>query len=315
MGNHAGTLGQPSRVPLTFMFMQLSFAIEEFLMESKVFKNLSKNTIRNQEYYLQTFVSYLDPEFDVRILTKTIINKFRMFLHASKLSIETQHQHLVALRCFLRFLKNKGIDVLDYTYIDLPKLPDREMILLEHAELVSMKQSVDMRAANALRDLAMLHFLYSTGVRVSELCGMNRSDVNVYRRDMRVIGKGLKARMVFLSETAAQHLKNYLNSRDDNLSPLFLLQAVERSERDNELYRMTVTQTERTVLHIARAAGLIKRVTPHMIRHTFATELLRNGADIRSVQELLGHAYVTTTQMYTHVSNNWLKEVHAKYHR
>jgi integrase/recombinase XerD len=201
--------------------------------------------------------------------------------------------------------------------IELPKVPERQVEVLAREELEAMFNCIDVTKRNGLRDIAILHLLYSTGLRVSELSNLNRKDINLDTREFRIVGKGRKARIVFISDTAVEHIERYLESRNDNWLPLFVSNSNRSGQPSllGEERRLEPQAIERIVRTIATHAGIVKKVTPHTLRHTFATELLKNGADIRSVQEMLGHASITTTQIYTHLTNKRLKEIHQQFHR
>ncbi len=287
-------------------------------------KYQSRKTVENYRHYLRRFEKFADANLDVEKIDNDKVRSYRMHLHnmhaagqAVNLDIKTQQYHLIALRAFLKHLAKNDIKTIAAEKIELPKVPPRQVEVLSREELQDMFAVIDPTKRNGLRDLALLHLLYSTGLRVSELAALNREDVNLQRGEFRVLGKGRKFRIVFISETAKEHLKGYLDSRADNFQPLFISNA-NKSKDDivkGNARRLQPQAIQRTVRSITTQAGILKKVTPHTLRHTFATELLRNGADIRSVQEMLGHASITTTQNYTHLTNRRLKEIHEKYHR
>ncbi len=255
----------------------------------------------------------------------SLVKKYRLHLHRMPiegqgitLDIRTQQYHLIALRALLKHLAKNDIPAIAPEKIELPKVPERQVEALSRSEMTDLFSAVDITKRNGLRDLAILHMLYSTGIRVSELSHLTREDVSPERLEFSVRGKGRKIRIVFLSDDCRKHLKAYLDTRLDNWSPLFISNS-NRSGGDilaaNTGRRLQPQAIERIVRQHAARAGILKKVTPHTLRHTFATELLRNGADIRSVQELLGHSSITTTQLYTHITNQRLKEVHERFHR
>lgn len=304
--------------------MKLKDAIYDFLTHAEVGKYQSKKTVENYRHYLKRFEKFAKPTTDVSAISADTIRDYRLQLHRTPikgqgvtLDIKTQQYHLIALRALLKHLHKNDVKTLSPEKIELPKVPGRQVEVLSREELDAMFNVIDVTKRNGIRDLALLHLLYSTGLRVSELSNLNRKDVNLESREFRVIGKGRKARIVFISEAAVDHLKAYMDSRQDNWSPLF----VSNSNRSGnpsllgEERRLEPQAIERVVRTIASHAGIVKKVTPHTLRHTFATELLKNGADIRSVQEMLGHASITTTQIYTHLTNKRLKEIHQQYHR
>ncbi len=304
--------------------VKLNDAIHEFLTHCEVGKYQSKKTIENYHHYLKRFMEFVGPTLDVSKIDAAILRNYRLHLYhfqvpgeGTTLGIRTQQYHLIALRALLTYLVKEDIATLPPEKVELPKVPGRQVDALTREELDTLMTSIDTNERTGLRDLALLHLLYSTGLRVSELCNLNRDDVNFKTREFRVLGKGRKTRIVFISETACKHLQNYLQNRLDNFDPLFISNS-NRSKGtiiDGEGRRMQPQAVERVVRTLTTKAGILKKVTPHTLRHTFATELLRNGADIRAVQEMLGHASITTTQIYTHITNQRLREVHTKYHK
>jgi site-specific recombinase XerD len=321
--------------------MKLLEAIDKFLRHCEVAKNQSAKTIENYAHYLHRFMDFLDtkeivPErFRMEELTLDLVEDYRLYLNrysveegakkGKKLSKKTQSYHLIALRALLKYLTKIDIETLAPEKIELPKIGQRSVEYLTREEVELLFQAVDEASHSGPRDRAMLEMLYSTGLRVSELVNLNRNDINLERREFMVRGKGDKPRLVFLSERAAGILKKYLSTREDHFGPLFISYSRGKSEDTMASGKIDITKGEEkrlstvSVQEIARRhgrlAGLVKPVTPHKLRHSFATELLHNGADIRAVQELLGHASITTTQVYTHVTNRHLKEVHEKFHR
>lgn len=303
--------------------MHLKDAIDEFLTHCEIGKYQSKKTLQNYHHYLGRFAKFAGGNLDATKITGPLVQKYRLHLNdltdarsGDPLDIRTQQYHLIALRALLKHLRKNDVETLAPEKIELPKVPQRQVEALSREELADLFGAIDTTTKNGLRDLAILHLLYSTGLRVSELSNLNREQVNVTKREFQVRGKGRKLRIVFLSETATEHLKRYLESRNDNWSPLFVSNSNRSKEdiTDGEARRLESQSIERIVRAAALKAGIVKKVTPHVLRHTFATELLRNGADIRSVQEMLGHASITTTQIYTHLTNKRLKEVHEKFH-
>lgn len=304
--------------------VQLKDAIYDFLTHAEVGKYQSKKTVENYRHYLKRFEKFAKAKTNVGSISAETIRDYRLHLHRTPikgqgvtLDIKTQQYHLIALRALLKHLHKNDVKTFSPEKIELPKVPERQVEVLAREELAAMFDAIDITKRNGLRDLAILHLLYSTGLRVSELSNLNRKDVNLETREFRVVGKGRKARIVFISDIAAEHVKAYLDSRQDNWSPLFISNS-NRSSRPSLLgveRRLEPQAIERVVRTITVRAGIVKKVTPHTLRHTFATELLKNGADIRSVQEMLGHASITTTQIYTHLTNKRLKEIHQQFHR
>lgn len=305
--------------------MLLAEAIDDFLTHCEIGKYQSAKTVENYRHYLKRFELFAGAKKEVSTIDLTLIKKYRLHLHRMPiegqgitLDIRTQQYHLIALRALLKHLAKNDIHTVAAEKIELPKVPARQVEALSRSEMTDLFSAVDITKRNGLRDLAMLHMLYSTGVRVSELSSLRREDVSPERLEFSVRGKGRKIRIVFLSDDCRKHLKSYLDTRIDNWSPLFISNS-NRSGNDilaaNTKRTLQPQAIERIVRQYAAKAGILKKVTPHTLRHTFATELLRNGADIRSVQELLGHSSITTTQLYTHITNQRLKEVHEKFHR
>lgn len=275
----------------------------------------------NYAHYLNRFLFFAKniPPDQISI---ELIHSYRLYLNrltdefGNPLSRKTQNYHIIALRALLKFLTKNDISTLAPEKIELSKIPERTVEFLSREELEKLFSSVDLTKRVGLRDLAILKTLYSTGLRVSELISLNRDRINLERREFMVRGKGRKPRIVFLSQQAVTHLKNYLETRKDTHKPLFVNYTRSRDVAGIEdPRRLTTASIENIVRKYARKAGLVKKVTPHTLRHSFATEILMNGADLRSVQELLGHASITTTQIYTHLTNKKLREIHQKYHR
>ncbi len=310
--------------------MKLLEAIDKFLRHCEVAKNQSAKTIENYAHYLHRFVDFLDtqelvPEqFKMNKMSLNLVEGYQLYLNRFKdekgksLTKKTQSYHLIALRALLKYLTKIDIETLAPEKIELPKIGKRSVEYLTREEVELLFRAVDSAAKSGPRDRAILEMLYSTGLRVSELVNLNRNDINLERREFMVRGKGNKPRLVFLSERGADMLKKYLKTRADNFEPLFISYSRGKSDLDitaGESKRLSTVSVQEIARRHGRLAGIVKPVTPHKLRHSFATELLHNGADIRSVQELLGHASITTTQVYTHVTNRHLKEVHEKFHR
>ena len=303
--------------------MKLTQAIREFLEYCELAKNQSAKTIENYEHYLNRFVEFAG-DITPNQITLNLVQKYRLWLnrYADKLNRplgrKTQNFHVIALRAFLKYLIKHDVPTLAPEKIDLGKIPERTVSFLTHEEVESLLKAVDQTKKTGPRDRAILEMLYATGLRVSELTSLNRDQVDLKRREFMVRGKGSKPRLVFLTEKAARHLKTYLETRKDNWKPLFINQGRARQEETltpGEKRRLTDYSIQEIVRKYTLLAGLTKKVTPHTLRHSYATELLHRGADIRSVQELLGHSSITTTQVYTHLTNRKLRETYEKYHR
>ncbi|MFC1749348.1 site-specific tyrosine recombinase/integron integrase [Pseudomonadota bacterium] len=304
--------------------MKLKEAINRFLEHSEITKNQSKKTLENYNHYLERFSTWAG-DIKVKDITLEKVRSYRLYLNRLSdkkgdqlLSVKSQNYHIIALRAFLKYCRKNDIETLAPEKVDLSKIPERSVEYLSREELERLFNSVDGKKIQGLRDFAILQLLYSTGLRVSELTSLNRDQVDLDRREFMVRGKGKKPRLVFISDEAAAALKDYLKERDDNFEPLFLNYSRPSNKEDitlGEKRRLSPVMVQYMVRKYSRKAGIIKKVTPHVLRHSFATELLINGADIRSVQEMLGHASITTTQIYTHLTNKRLKEVHKKFHR
>lgn len=300
--------------------MNLAEHIQKFLEYSEIAQNKSKKTLENYHHYLGRFQDFFGKEKTPGDITLDKVQEYRLFLNRfidernKTLSLKTQNYHIIALRAFLKYLAKNDVKTLAPEKIELSKIPKRTVEVISREELERIFKAVNLRAKNGLRDTAILETLYSTGLRVSELTKLNRDQVDLKRREFMVRGKGDKPRIVFLSTKSAQAIESYLALRDDNFKPLFL-NNLKVAILADEKRRLSTVSVESIVRKYALKADIIKKVTPHTLRHSYATELLMNGADIRSVQEMLGHSSITTTQVYTHVTNKKLKEIHDKYHR
>jgi site-specific recombinase XerD len=315
---------------------ELQRLISRFLENLEVGRGKAQRTVENYHHYLQRFADFI--EGGARNLPADLslddVHAYQLFLNRYKderergLSAKTQNYHLIALRAFLKYLVKQDVPSLAPEKIDLKKTPERIVDHLTRDEMERLFEAVDLGKRAGLRDRAILETLYSTGLRVGELVSLNRSQVDLERREFTIRGKGDKPRIVFLSERCVKWLKLYLADRDngpqpDNWEPLFISFGRNRGEigKDGELLglgekrRLTAYSVQTVVRQAAKMAGLGKKVTPHVIRHSFATELLYNGADLRAVQDMLGHASITTTQIYTHSTNPRLRDIHAKFHR
>lgn len=313
--------------------MDLKEAVDRFLEYCELDKNLSQKTVRMYSYYLSFFVNWLntrgknsklkDQSHTVEEITDETIRQFRLYLareyynpFKGELKQQTQNYFIVALRSFFKFLVKKNKKVLPPEMIELGKSSGRKINFLKTEELQRLLNSPDDKKIRGLRDRTILEVLFSTGLRVSELVALNRDQVNLETGEFGVRGKGGHVRVVFLSENATSWLKLYMGERKDTHKPLFIrYSGPEISKKlPDEKMRLTPRSIERMVDKYRKKSGLVMRVGPHMLRHSFATDLLHHGADIRSVQEMLGHKNIATTQIYTHVTNPRLREVHKKYH-
>lgn len=306
--------------------MQLSETIRHFLEHCEIEKNQSKRTLVNYQHYLERFVIFTG-DTELEKIDLELVRRYRLFLNRFEfrpnepLSVKTQNYHIIALRAFLKYCAKQDWKTLEPSKIELSKIPDRSVEYLTRDELERLFEAVDTSTIIGLRNRTIIEMLYSTGLRISELTGLNRDQINLERGEFQVRGKGRKMRIVFLSDRAKEWIVNYLEARNDSYEPLFLNHRRTRQKKEGALMmkgehrRLTDYTIQEMVRRTAYEAGIVKKVTPHVLRHSFATELLMNGADIRSVQDMLGHASITTTQIYTHLTNQKLREVHEKFHR
>lgn len=297
--------------------------ITRFLEHLEIGKNKSPKTLENYHHYLQRFSDFFGSRGMDR-LSLDDVHAYQLFLNryaderGRSLGVKTQNYHLIALRAFLKYLARQDLPSLSPEKVDLKKIPERIVDFLTRQEVDRLFSVIDLSKRGGLRDRAIVETFYSTGLRVSELVHLNRSQVDLEQREFTVRGKGGKPRIVFLSKRCVHWLRLYLADRADVWEPLFISFSRNRQDEDlglGEKRRLTAYSIEEMVRRLGRLAGLGKKVTPHVLRHSFATELLHNGADIRSVQEMLGHASITTTQIYTHSTNARLREVHERFHR
>ncbi len=302
----------------------LVLLINEFLEYLEIEKNCSKLTIRDYRHYLLVFSAWLEENYPgkkVADLTLSDVRKFRVYLSnrvdQNNLTLKriTQNYYIIALRSFLRYLIKNDHVTLEPSKIDLPKAESRSVKFLEREQVERLLTAVDTSKEEGVRDRTIIELLFSTGLRVSELVSLNHQDINVQRREFGVIGKGRKHRLVFISDRAAEWIDRYVSMREDHYKPLFIRYSGRLSEENNgEKMRLTVRTIERIVKKYTRLARIPVDATVHTLRHSFATDLLSNGADMRSVQEMLGHKNIATTQIYTHVTNKQLREVHTAFH-
>ncbi|MES2436461.1 MAG: site-specific tyrosine recombinase/integron integrase [Patescibacteria group bacterium] len=311
--------------------MTLSELKTQFLEYTEIEKGRSLKTVRNYDFYLTTFLSHTKLT-NPKDITDSVLHNYRLWLNrkpsgtkesgvqgkSETLKKKTQNYYLIALRAFLKYLVRMGVPSLQPERIDLAKVPERSIDIISHEELerllnapaaVTIEKPED--ELRALRDKAILELFFSTGLRVSELCSLS-NDLDISKDEFSIRGKGEKIRVVFISTEARASLKAYLAKRTDMDDALFI--QVGKNAKNAESLRLTPRSIERIIKQYAIMAGISKKVTPHVIRHSFATDLLSNGADLRSVQALLGHAHIGTTQIYTHVTDKHLKDIHKKFH-
>lgn len=301
--------------------MDAESAKRQFLEYIEIERGRAVKTVENYDRYLSRFFMQMNIK-NVTEISEQNIREFRMWLNrqhgtgSDSMKRRTQNYYLIALRAFLKFLRKRGIEGVSPERIELAKLPERQLDILTSAELHRLldapreayaKEKDPWKQLCLLRDSAILELLFSTGLRIAELCSLN-SDLDLTRDEFSIRGKGEKVRVVFLSETAKRAIREYLKARKDMEEALFV------DGRPKKLHRITPRDVQRHLKKYLALAGITTRVTPHTLRHAFATDLLSNGADLRSVQQLLGHSSIMTTQIYTHVTDSRLREIHKKYH-
>lgn len=306
---------------------------QEFLEYLEIERGRSLKTVENYDRYLTRFFKHTGLK-DSADINEDLVRQYRLWLNRQPASLSqlakekvrrqvslnstlkknTQNYHLIALRVFLKYLGRRSVPSLSAEKIELAKTPGRDLDLINEGELNRLLQAPVGPTVKNLRDTAILELFFSTGLRVSELCSLDRDSIDLNRDEFSVRGKGEKVRLVFLSERAKRALQNYLSKRQDVNEALFcgLSEIKQPTEGDQ---RLTPRSIERLIKKYAIKAGISKKVTPHTLRHSFATDLLQNGADIRSVQMMLGHSSVSTTQIYTHVTDKHLRDIHKKFHR
>lgn len=301
--------------------MKLLDLKRQFLEYTEIERGRSLKTVENYERYLDRFLDFAKVEKPSDI-TEDLIREYRLWLNRQSvapkgirskelLKRKTQNYYLIALRSFLKYMMKRGLKSLSPDKIELAKTPERSLDLISQNELKRLMKAPDGADEKSLRDKAILELLFSTGLRVSELCSLPR-DIDLTSDELSVRGKGEKVRVVFISNEAKNYLKKYLASRKDMDDSLFVQCA--KNARSKKTMQLTPRSVERIIKFYGIKAGVTKKITPHVIRHSFATDLLQNGADLRSVQIMLGHANIATTQIYTHVTDKHLKEIHKKFH-
>lgn len=300
--------------------MTLSALITDFLEYLELERNTSQLTIKNYDHYLKRFLEFAS-DISPKDIDLSLIRKYRLYLARwsdpktkKPLKRITQNYFMIALRAFLRYLARVDIETLSPEKVELGEQDPRPLKILDDTQLSQILDRPDTSKKDGLRDRAILETLFSTGLRVSELTSLNRDHIN-NRREFGIVGKGGKERVVFLSDVASLWLGKYLSIRKDSFKPLFIrFQGKVDTLNGGEAMRLTPRSIERVVEKYVKAVGLSVKATPHTFRHSFATDLLINGADIRSVQEMLGHSNIATTQIYTHVTNRHLKDIHKAFH-
>lgn len=293
----------------------------DFLEYLEIEQNRSQKTIANYDHYLTRLIDFAG---DVKIsdIDAELVRKWRLWLNrlgtntSEELQKTTQNYHLIALRSFLKFCAKRDIPALTADKIELARTVRKQVTFLNPDELARIFEQPNVSAITGLRDRAILELLFSSGLRVSELVGLDKDHINLKRREFMVRGKGQKDRPIFISEAAANWISKYIEKRTDTTKPLFIRYSGRKTvDLSGNFHRLTVRSVQRLVARYALLAGITKHVSPHTMRHSYATDLLMNGADLRSVQAMLGHSNISTTQIYTHVTDPHLKSVHEKFHR
>ena len=301
--------------------MSYEQAVQEFLEYLELEQNRSSKTIQNYSHYLNRLS---DNAGDIKVsdINDELIRKWRLWLNrlptntSDELGKATQNYHLIALRSFLKYCAKRNYETMSADKVELARTRRPQVTFLTPEELGRLAAQPDVSKQNGLRDRAIIELLFSSGLRVSELVGLDRDHINLTRREFMVRGKGQKDRPIFISSEAADWIKQYLDMRQDNTKPLFIrYSGSKKVDLSGNFHRLTARSVQRMVERYARLAGITKHVSPHTLRHSFATDLLMNGADLRSVQAMLGHSNIATTQIYTHVTDPHLKAVHEKFHR
>jgi len=301
--------------------MNVSELKRQFFEYLEIERGRSVKTVINYERYINRFIAF-SKVVKPGDITEEQVREFRLYLNRQPgtkvggrrepMKRRTQNYYLIALRAFLKYMRRRGEESLSPEKIELAKVPERSLDLISENELNRLLSAPPTDSIEGKRDRAILQLLFSTGLRISELCSLSIDDVDLSRDEFSVRGKGDKIRVVFLSDEAKSNIKNYLAARKDMEDALFIRYG--KKAHVGEEARVSPRVVQRLLKHYAAKAGITRKVTPHVIRHSFATDLLSNGADLRSVQALLGHAHIGTTQIYTHVTDAHLREVHKKFH-
>lgn len=300
--------------------MHFAKAKTDFLEYLEIEQNRSQKTIRNYDHYLTRLLDFAG-DIQVLDINAELVRKWRLWLNrlgtntSDELGKLTLNYHLIALRSFLKFCAKRNVPALPADKIELARTKRKQVTFLSEDELERLCAQPDLHKLSGLRDRAILELLFSSGLRVSELVGLDRDHVNLKRREFMVRGKGQKDRPIFISPEAAKWLDHYIQKRTDNTRPLFVRYSGRKTvDVSGNFHRLTARSIQRLVARYALLAGITKHVSPHTLRHSFATDLLMNGADLRSVQAMLGHSNIATTQIYTHVTDPHLKSVHERFH-
>lgn len=301
--------------------MHVQALLTDFLEYLEIEQNRSQKTIANYDHYLRRLTDYAG-DIKVEDITPELVRKWRLWLNrlgtntSDELGKTTQNYHLIALRSFLKYCAKRDIPAMSADKIELARIKRKQVTFLSDDEVKRLLEQPDTSNIGGLRDRAILELLYSSGLRVSELVGLNKDHINLKRMEFMVRGKGQKDRPIFISPEAAYWVSKYVAARQDNSPALFArVGGQKKADTSGDFLRLTARSVQRIVSHYALLAGITKKISPHSLRHSFATDLLMNGADLRSVQAMLGHSNIATTQIYTHVTDPHLKKVHEQFHR
>ena len=301
--------------------MLFSKAKTDYLEYLEIEQNRSQKTIANYDHYLTRLIDCAG-EIKISEIDAELIRKWRLWLNrlgtntSDELQKSTQNYHLIALRSFLKYCAKRDIPALTADKIELARTVRKQVTFLNEDELDRLFAQPDISKLSGIRDRAILELLFSSGLRVSELVGLDKDHINLKRREFMVRGKGQKDRPIFISPAAAKWLSHYLEKREDNVKPLFVrYSGSKKVDLSGDFHRLTARSVQRLVARYALLAGITKHVSPHTLRHSFATDLIMNGGDLRAVQAMLGHSNIATTQIYTHVTDPHLRAIHEKFHR
>lgn len=301
--------------------MSYEQVLNQFLEYLELEQNRSQKTIQNYSHYLHRLSDFAG-DIKLKDIDAELIRKWRLWLNrlgtntSDELSKTTQNYHLIALRGFLRFCAKRELPAMAADKIELAKTSRPQVTFLTPEELERLAAQPNLNSLAGQRDRAIIELLFSSGLRVSELVNLDKDHINLSRREFMVRGKGQKDRPIFISRGASEWIEKYLAQRQDNSKPLFIrYSGIKEVDNTGNFSRLTARSVQRMVARYALAAGITKHVSPHTLRHSFATDLLMNGADLRSVQAMLGHSNIATTQIYTHVTDPHLKSIHEKFHR
>ena len=303
------------------MVMLFSKVKTDYLEYLEIEQNRSQKTIANYDHYLTRLIDFAG-EIKISEIDPELVRKWRLWLNrlgtntSDELQKSTQNYHLIALRSFLKYCAKRDIPALTADKIEPARTVRKQVTFLNEDELDRLFAQPDISKLSGIRDRAILELLFSSGLRVSELVGLDKDHINLKRREFMVRGKGQKDRPIFISPVAAKWLSHYIEKREDNVKPLFVrYSGSKKVDLSGNFHRLTARSVQRLVARYALLAGITKHVSPHTLRHSFATDLIMNGGDLRAVQAMLGHSNIATTQIYTHVTDPHLRAIHEKFHR